>query len=608
MKHNYLSVSSLFAQPGRYVVPLFQRPYVWTEDEQWKPLWDDIRRVAEDVVTAKEIVRSHFLGSVVLELQHTPAGHLATREIIDGQQRLTTLQLFLKSAADSAASAGANLAAGQLADLIRNRHVPEHDPDGRFKVWPTEADQQAYVAVMDADGGAIPAAFKDHSFAMAYRYFAESIGKWIASKQLETSKRADALSTALHQQIKLMALDIDPGEDAQVIFETLNARGTPLLPLDLVKNWLLREAVRKKADVRKLYNGHWREPFDLEIEYWREEVGRGHAQRPRADLFLQNFLTMRLREEVASDRLYYHFLDDIDIHSGEHITARFATLEKNAAIFREIDQPDEDTKIGWRLARIKELDFLTAYPFLMALRSVASDSEFLSVLEIVESFIVRRLICGLSTRGYGSLFIDLMKAAIDNDDTTARPRDRVITFLLRSDAEGTRWPDDQEFSKAWVDLPLYERLARPRLRFILRALEEHMRTVDGLTESFAVPAKLEIEHVMPQSWEANWPLPSGEPLTGKVAESRHERVHTIGNLTLVTKKLNGTLSNAAWSTDTDDAPCKRRTIKTYSLMMLSKDIVDRVEWNENLIADRAIALFDQARKIWPSPPEKTIPK
>lgn len=76
MKHNYLSVSSLFAQPGRYTVPLFQRPYVWTQDEQWKPLWDDIRRVAEDVANGKDVVRSHFLGSVVLELQHTPAGHL----------------------------------------------------------------------------------------------------------------------------------------------------------------------------------------------------------------------------------------------------------------------------------------------------------------------------------------------------------------------------------------------------------------------------------------------------------------------------------------------------------------------------------------------------
>jgi uncharacterized protein DUF262 len=460
MKHNYLSVSSLFSQPGRYVVPLFQRPYVWTEDEQWRPLWDDIRRVALDVTTGKDAVRSHFLGSVVLELQHTPAGHLATREIIDGQQRLTTLQLFLKAAADATAAANAVLAAGQLADLVRNRHVPDHDTDGRFKVWPTEADQPSFAAVMDANSSAIPKQFKDHLFANAYRYFFKAVSEWLGSDTSVATTKADALSTALHQQIKLMALDIDPGEDAQVIFETLNARGTPLLPIDLVKNWLLREAVKKKANVNKLYADHWRKPFDLEIEYWREEVGRGHAQRPRADLFLQNFLTMRLREEVASDRLYYRFLDDVDKNSDENISVRFAAIERNAAIFREIDEPDEDTEIGWRFARIKELDFVTVYPFLMALRANANDEELSSILAIVESFIVRRLICGLSTRGYGTLFVDMMTAAMDGQPM-AGARTRVIAFLLRSSAEASRWPDDVEFRKAWIDLPLYEKLARP---------------------------------------------------------------------------------------------------------------------------------------------------
>ncbi|HEX4409838.1 MAG TPA: DUF262 domain-containing HNH endonuclease family protein [Xanthobacteraceae bacterium] len=605
MKHNYLSVSALFAQPGRYVVPLFQRPYVWTEDEQWTPLWEDIRRVADDIVANKSNVRSHFLGSVVLELQRTPAGHLATREVIDGQQRLTTLQLFLKAAADAAATAGATLAAGQLSDLVSNRYVPEHDSDGRFKVWPTEADQPAYATVIDAHDGTIPLDFKDHPFARAYSYFSETITGWLRSGQANLAEKADALSTALHQQIKLMALDIDPGEDAQVIFETLNARGTPLLPIDLVKNWLLREATRRKADVKKLYYGHWRKPFDLEIEYWREEVGRGHAQRPRADLFLQYFLTMRLRQEVASDRLYYRFLDEVEKHPDQKIDDRLAMLEQSAAIFRELDEPDEETKIGWRLARLKELDFVTVYPFLMALRRSVNDSEFLSVMEIIESFIVRRLVCGLSTRGYGTLFVDLMNAVIDHSDKQTALH-RVVDFLLRSDAESSRWPNNAEFGRAWKESPLYERLARPRLRFILRALEEYLRTADGLTEPFSVSAKLEIEHVMPQSWESNWPLPAGEPLNGKAAENRRIVIHTVGNLTLLTKKLNITLSNAAWTTDNKATSSKQNSIKKYSLMMLSKEILDKSEWNEIEISNRTTALFDHACQVWPEPPIKSV--
>jgi hypothetical protein len=600
MKHNYLSVSSLFAQPGRYIVPLFQRPYVWTEDEQWKPLWDDIRRVAEDVIAGKDTIRTHFLGSVVLELQHTSAGHLATREIIDGQQRLMTLQLFLKSAADVAAKCDAKLAAGQLADLVRNRYVPEHELEGRFKVWPTEADQTAFVAVMDAEGGNIPAAFNEHLFAVAYAYFSKYLAGWINGTGSQSVSRADALSTALHQQIKLIALDIDPGEDAQVIFETLNARGTPLLPIDLVKNWLLREAIRKKANAKKLYNEHWRKQFDLEIEYWREEIGRGHAQRPRADLFLQYFLTTRLREEISSDRLYYRFLDDVEKHNSQHVSELIKTIERNAEIFRELEDPNEETHVSWRLGRIKELDFVTVYPFLMALRQITDDLEFAAVLEIIESFIVRRLICGLSTRGYGSLFVDLMNAVI-GANSSSKLKDRVKDFFLKSDAEGTRWPDDTEFEKAWVELPLYERLARVRLRFILKALEERMRTGNGLTEPFEVPSKLEIEHVMPQSWEANWSLPVGETLDGAVAQNRRTVIQTIGNLTLLTKKLNITLSNAAWSTDKTAVPCKQKSIKAYSLMMLSKEIVDQSDWDEVQIAERSKALFKHASTIWPHP-------
>lgn len=102
---------------------------------------------------------------------------------------------------------------------------------------------------------------------------------------------------------------------------------------------------------------------------------------------------------------------------------------------------------------------------------------------------------------------------------------------------------------------------------------------------------------MPQSWEAT----CGELLNGEFAESRRAIVDSIGNLTLVTKKLNGKLSNAAWSKDGDSVSCKRKTIKKYSLMLLAKDVVEEPYWNDEKIAERSAALFDCAREIWPGP-------
>ena len=93
MDTNVNTPQVIFNLPQRLLVPLFQRPYVWEEERQWRPLWDDVERVANKVLEKDHSVK-HFLGAVVLQQELTTTGTLATRTIIDGQQRLTTLQLL----------------------------------------------------------------------------------------------------------------------------------------------------------------------------------------------------------------------------------------------------------------------------------------------------------------------------------------------------------------------------------------------------------------------------------------------------------------------------------------------------------------------------------
>ena len=610
MRHNYHPVSAVFVQQGCFSVPLFQRPYVWTEDEQWKPLWDDIRRVADSVckssaspTTGANPTHTHFLGSVVLEQLPSATGHLGRREIIDGQQRLTTLQLFLKAAHDATKKLGADVYAGQFEDLVFNRHVPATDPDGRFKVWPTDADQTPYRAVMVAEDGAISTEHAAHRLSEAYRFFRKEIGEWLGAEPGQIEKRAEALSKALSEHIRLIVLDVDPGEDAQVIFETLNARGTPLLPLDLVKNWLLREAARTVGDPRPLYEKYWKGTFDRKIEYWREEVGRGHAQKPRADLFLQNHLAIRLRDEVTTGHLFFRFLQDINSGESIPVPEMFSSLERNAGVFQRIDEPDDETQIGRRLNRLKQLDVVTIYPLLMITLQKTGEVQTLKIFEMIESYLVRRSICGLNTRGYGRFFIDAA-CVIADAPLESVPQVELASFLARSDAEAVRWPDDKEFSAAWRALPAYRRLARATTRFVLSALEEKMRREDDFGEAFEPPPKLEIEHVMPVSWEANWAPPIGEGPASRLIELRNEIIHTFGNLTLVTSKLNKRLSNAAWTVTAEDTPSKRDTLKAKSLTKLRDAIVDKDEWTDARIGIRTDELLEWACKIWPAP---TIP-
>lgn len=115
MQPTYIPISQVFSQDQRFTVPLFQRPYVWNKEEQWEPLWDDMRGILDRQKARKgdEVVASHFLGTIVLEQKPTATGSLPRREVIDGQQRLTTLQILLKAvehAIDSSIRSGDEVA------------------------------------------------------------------------------------------------------------------------------------------------------------------------------------------------------------------------------------------------------------------------------------------------------------------------------------------------------------------------------------------------------------------------------------------------------------------------------------------------------------------
>jgi hypothetical protein len=161
MQPSYISVGQIFSAQTRYAVPLFQRPYVWTLEEQWQPLWEDVRSLCNRVLhpPLHKPVTGHFLGTVVLEQLPTPAIAMPQRQIIDGQQRLTTIQLLLKAGQHALEASAATStcpevgpacvrAAGQLSQLSTNLYAAE--PDEQYKVWPTNEDRIPFKAVMNA--------------------------------------------------------------------------------------------------------------------------------------------------------------------------------------------------------------------------------------------------------------------------------------------------------------------------------------------------------------------------------------------------------------------------------------------------------------------------
>jgi hypothetical protein len=593
MKPDTLTPKEIFSPNRRLLVPLFQRPYVWNQEDQWEPLWADIVSVAERQGRG-EPLKPHFLGAMVLEAIPTDTGdEVDKRLVIDGQQRMTTLQIALKALCDLCRELGQEKHHKLLLKLTRNDEEACAEPDDVFKLWPTTVDQDHFRQVMTSRS---PAELKSacgrtaedqevgHPLGNCYLCFHGAMGEWLRATEEGFDKRVEALSLTMRDRLRLVVIDLKEEDDAQVIFETLNARGTPLLPADLVKNFLFHRARLEKQNIEVLYERHWK-PFDEGDGYWRKELGRGHTARARIDWFLQNYLTARTQDDVSTSHLYTAFRDFSQ--RGGTVTDRLADLQRYAKVYRSFDNQPKGSRPAVFFERIRAMDILSVYPCILELFAVhgTASPAVLAVLQDLESFLVRRMVCGLNTRGYNNLFVDLVKQIPEPGDVSKRVRE----FLLKSEADGTRWPNDDEFRRTWTTRPLYGLLVQARIRMLLEALEQALRT--GKTEAISFHGALQIEHLMPRSWMEHWPLPEG--LSPDEAKERREQLlHTIGNLTLLTEKLNPAVSNSAWSQ-------KRKGILEHSALNLNRSLMET--WSEDAIQERSKFLFDIARSIWPHP-------
>jgi hypothetical protein len=229
-------IKTVFGFERQLFAPLFQRPYVWKEKDQWEPLWQDVRRVAEELLAGNHGCKPHFLGAVVLDQMRVPLGKPDARSIIDGQQRLTTLQLLMEAVRDLCRDReDLDLLKRRIEKLIENQDVS--DPDDRFKVWPTNVDRPVYRAIIETP---CPETLRQRikevcqgkrsRLAEAYEYFHRAVAEWLDLDGEGSAQRCESLVNAIRDKLRIVVIDMDDQDDAQMIFETLNARGTPLLP------------------------------------------------------------------------------------------------------------------------------------------------------------------------------------------------------------------------------------------------------------------------------------------------------------------------------------------------------------------------------------------
>jgi hypothetical protein len=297
--------------------------YVWNKEDQWERLWSDIFDKA-DVRIDGDQPPPHFLGAAVLEPQQK-SGLLGveTSNVIDGQQRLTTLQYVLASLAILLRQESLSTLLSLVEDCLWNGNTdtmqqPEFEI---FKVWPTFRDRNDFQLAMKAPSldelrDSFPRSFTksgtlkkigiDHPPALeAIWYFADQIDQWASiNENRQKSARLTAMSEAVLRDLRLVSISLGDEDDAQVIFETLNGHGAELHATDLVRNFIFMRADRDGADGHKLFETYWTE---FETSFWAEQQRRGRLLKPRMEWFLQAALQAALGEEVEIGRLYAEY-------------------------------------------------------------------------------------------------------------------------------------------------------------------------------------------------------------------------------------------------------------------------------------------------------------
>lgn len=357
MHANSLTPRELFESKTHFEIPPYQRPYVWNEENQWAPLWSDIERVACELLEEKSEQRSdggarHFLGAVVYESGSAVTGDVTRHTVIDGQQRMTTLQILIRAVSQAMREFDQAEMVEMLDELIMNSSRRFLGKPTRFKLYPSHSDRGAFERVMT---GGNPS---DHRLDLAFRFFSVAARDWLSTggesaQSASLDQRANALGATIQDRLSLVSIDLSGNDDAQLIFETLNDRGTPLLKADLVKNWVFREGAQLNADVDDWAVRLWDE-FDQ--PWWREEVQQGRLMRSRIDIFLQYWLTMKSCAEVRSDDTFRAFVRQSKTFMADRdfATSYLESLRSDADIFRRFAELGSDTPEGSFYRRVIE--------------------------------------------------------------------------------------------------------------------------------------------------------------------------------------------------------------------------------------------------------------
>ncbi len=572
---------------GKIKIPFFQRTYVWTE-ENWEELLNELLNESRE---------NNFLGAIILKQLPPASGKPKQLEVIDGQQRLTTLSILLKALYDSLPEEMKENAKGDVMSILKYRK-DYTSSNYELRIEHSHVDQDAYKQVLE--GTLNPQQIKEdgHLILRCYKYFIEKF------KNLGVDKRIKLLNKILNPENKmLVVIDLEEKDNEQSIFDTLNTAGVRLTVAEIVKNAIFKRAIElsNKDDAIRLYEKTWEKSFlrdEETVKYWEKERTTGRLKRENIEILLhcigviKGFFDPDKHTLLELSKLYKEQLTKIN--SINELEDFIEEIVKYAEIYKEkIITFDKDYSFSFedpitRLLHIlEELEISTFHPFLLyVFKTYQEDEEKIEeILGKLEKFVIKNMLAKVeSIKNYNRL----CKQFIENLDNL-----------------------DNKLNEITLDkvVPGLQSISNRDAALILFWIELYRRHKDDKYDEKELKYDYTLEHIMPVKWEEHWdlnkvPHPKKDMLSlEKQRQDREQKIEWLGNKTLLKSRLNKELQNKDFEIKMEGMG-RKKGIKHYATLSITKDDIvepfDKGEkiWNEDKIEKRTKKLEEEFKAIW----------
>lgn len=562
-------ISQIFSRGRLLEIPFYQRAYVWGE-EQWSRLLDDMEFVSKTQ-------RNYFMGSVILKQDVVPTTCIYSdkRIIIDGQQRMTTLMIFLKV----------------MLLLEDNNKLFDRNyrlDDDSIQMVHGHNDVEAFKTVVDhTQKTKIDNTASDSQIIAAYNYFFENIPK------------KDIDRTAIQQYVQFVCIDLGQDEDEQQVFDTINSLGVRLTTAELLKNYFFNK------DNVKEYEENWVKVFEKDNDtkdYWDTEIDAGRMKRTMIDLFFDAYFQMFLYDKSykvsAEDKIAYSRLDRL-ANSYKDFINKYCNGDKSIVIsqmaayaktFYNTFKPEACNTTMPGTAGIERINVIifglkntTLIPYVLYVAANVTDAEETKkIYHVLETYIFRRIVTHATAKNYNNLFLSLISNEVLKADN--------LHTQLDTTANSTYIPDDKELKRGFHE----SNLVNLQTKGILYYIESFIRPENSATALLGFN-NYSLEHMMPKKWRNNWHACANSDL----ARARDNKLLTLGNLAIIPQSLNSAIRDSNWATKKAGRGNNNPGLcKCAAGIVTMYDALQKAEWNEKEIDSRADWLYEKAVELW----------